>query len=87
MQKKYSSDNTVHLTKGDLNSIESLKDWLEKNFGQDIKNIETPNLISALEGILTDKNFIELNEDKKHDFITDLNKIKEQLEKFKSSNK
>lgn len=84
MQKKYSSDNTVHLTKKDLNTPDSMVEWLENNFSEiRAKDIEPNHLSSALDGILHDKNFISLSNEKKKEFMEIFNKLKNTLSNIK----
>ena len=84
MQKKYSSDKTVHLTKEDLNTPVSMVRWLKKNFSEiKTEDIEPKDLSSALEGILHDKNFILLSNQKKNEFLPILNTLKITLDKLK----
>ena len=84
MQKKYSSDKTVHLTKKDLNTPNSMVEWLKNNFSEiETKNIEPNHLSSALDGILHDKNFVSLSNEKKKDFMSIFNVLKISLSNMK----
>ncbi len=84
MQKKYSSDNTVYLTKEDLNTPVSMVSWLKENFSEiKTENIEPKDLSSALEGILRDRNFTQLSNKKQNEFIGLLNTLKTTLKTLK----
>ena len=84
MQKKYSSDNTVYLTKEDLNTPVSMVSWLKKNFSEiKTENIEPKDLSSALEGILRDENFTKLSNKKQKEFIGIFNTLKTTLDNLK----
>lgn len=79
------NNNTVHITKEDLNTEVSISNWIKNTFkGEvEIKNIDPKDISAALDGILRDKNFLSLSEEKKRDFIPILNNLKDKLMKVK----
>ena len=78
MQKKYSSDKTVHLTRKDLNTPVSLINWIKDTFPE-VKDLSYDNVVSALDGIFHDKNFSSLSDEKRSEFIELINKLKDTL--------
>jgi hypothetical protein len=80
MQKKYSSDDdTVHLTRGDLNSPVSIMNWIRETF-PGVTNLSYQDVVSALDGIFRDKNFISLPDEKRHHFKELINKLRNTIE-------
>jgi hypothetical protein len=79
------NNNTVHITKEDLNTEVSISNWIKNTFkGEvEIENIDPKDISAALDGILRDKNFLSLSEEKKRDFIPILNNLKDKLMKVK----
>jgi hypothetical protein len=79
------NNNTVHITKEDLNTEVSISNWIKNTFkGEvEIENIDPKDVSAALDGILRDKNFLSLSEEKKRDFIPILNNLKDKLMKVK----
>jgi len=79
------NNNIVHIKKEDLNTEVSISNWIKNTFkGEvEIENIDPKDVSAALDGILRDKNFLSLSEEKKRDFIPILNNLKDKLMKVK----
>ena len=78
------NNDKIHLTIRDLNTEVSIAEWVKHNFPEiNISEIEPSDLASALEGILHDKNFVTLSDEKKNRFIPLLNNLKDKLNKVK----
>lgn len=83
MQKKYSSDSEndgdrVLLTTEDLNSIVSIKQWIEDKLGLK-QDFDKETIISAIEGIVNDSKFIGNIEKDRSIIIDNINNLVESI--------
>jgi hypothetical protein len=79
MQKKYSSESEddkdrVLLTTEDLNSIVSIKKWIEDKLGLE-QDFDKKTIISAIEGIINDAKFIRNTEKNRSIIIDNINNL------------
>jgi hypothetical protein len=87
MQKKYSSESNPHddsviLTKEDLNSPESIKLWIKDKLGLEQK-FDSKTIASAVDGIIRDPKFLTNSEESKTFFIAEINNLLKKLEVLK----
>ena len=87
MQKKYSSDSEndgdrVLLTTEDLNSIVSIKQWIEDKLGLE-QDFDKETIISAIEGIVNDSKFIKNTDKNRTIIIHNINNLVDSMKNSK----
>ena len=88
MQKKFSSEiktdsnappGSIIISAGDLNSEESIKNWIKQSLGHEDPELKNSQIITALEGIVRDPIFIKQPEASKQVFINQINELIKKL--------
>jgi len=89
MQKKFSEQSlsapagSIVITLDDINTRESITEWIEKKLEYKDPNLSVDSIIMALNGITSDSIFLSQPDYKRSEFIKKKNELVRKLETLK----